>query len=116
MLGTTFFSTKSQTILCVSTLSPHKLISALMSSKRGGGKFTLYKFINQPTTAQLFYNLKHVSVAIIRPSSGRMLFSDKQRMIRYWMVDHYHLYHDNLHCMLILYAKTSVDILHKIDY
>jgi hypothetical protein len=46
----------------------------------------LYKFINQPTTAQFVCNLRHVSVATIRPSSGRMLFLDnEQRIVVGWL-------------------------------
>jgi hypothetical protein len=41
----------------------------------------LYRFINRPNAAQLIYHLRHVSAATIRPSSGGMLFLDKQRML-----------------------------------
>jgi hypothetical protein len=35
----------------------------------------VYKFINQPTTAQLIYNLQNISAATIRP------FADDDRIV-----------------------------------
>jgi hypothetical protein len=68
----------------------------------------LYKFINQPTTAQLVYNLQHVSASIIWPSSGRQQAAC-DTLVNGWLLSH---------ILKTVFANTIVDVLqlmvHKI--
>jgi hypothetical protein len=65
----------------------------------------------KPTTAQLhLYTLRHVSVATIRPSSGRMFFLDKATYGTLVLIN---IYIYNQCRILKVYVKTVVDIHEK---
>jgi hypothetical protein len=79
----------------------------------------LYRLINQPTAAQLVYNLQNVSAANIRPSAGRTVFRQQaayDTSVIGSLFSHRPILWQALSYAKSLSAKTSVVILKLVLY